>query len=486
MLNQSFRKLIRAQPQSRSLLIFICSVCLLLGRPESGYSFAIAATGAIDLKGNTIATDSFDSGATNYPGYWTNSIRKAGGDVFTDSTTTNIALGNASIAGHVMTGPGGGVMIQANGSVGDLAWVDSATPGIEPGWVADDMNFFFRDVIIPTDKTWWDAGNGPGEGQAGTVNGVSYAHVFLKANSDGNYYALNDSGDIYVDTNTVIKLKVKSSVGTWAPNRILVAGSGANAGKLAVYVDCANCSLGTTDTTQSKLAENLVYLGTPNCTSLLYKGNGDFIGALYFPQADFQLAGGGSGIIDFISSTVTKTIQMNGHYHFHADEALFRMNFPLLLLSASPPQSRTVVVGQNATFDFAGLGAESFNYQWSFGETVLPDATNSSLSLTNIQLTDAGSYQVTISNGGGSITNTVNLLVYASATPDLQAPALSSGGQFQVTVSGVPGFLYRIYGSTNLTDWDPVSINVSPYTFTDTNTASLPQRYYRAVYFPLP
>jgi hypothetical protein len=207
---------------------------------------------------------------------------------------------------------------------------------------------------------------------------------------------------------------------------------------------------------------------------------------VYFPQADFQLAGGGSGIIDFIGSGVTKTVQMNGHYHWHADEALFRVSFPMLLLSASPPQSRTVLAGQNVTFNFSTLGSESFNYQWSFGGTVLPDATNSSLSLTNIQLTDAGSYQVAITNGGGSITNTVNLLVYASATPELQAPALSAGGQFQVTVSGVPGFTYRIEGSTNLNDWVPVSINVSPYTFTDTNIASLPQRYYRAVYVPLP
>jgi hypothetical protein len=70
----------------------------------------------------------------------------------------------------------------------------------------------------------------------------------------------------------------------------------------------------------------MVFLGTPNCTSLKYSGNGDFTGAMYFPEADFQLSGGGSGITDFIGSSVTRTVQMNGHYHFHFDEALKKWN----------------------------------------------------------------------------------------------------------------------------------------------------------------
>ena len=61
----------------------------------------------------------------------------------------------------------------------------------------------------------------------------------------------------------------------------------------------------------------------PNCTSLDYKGNGDFYpGVIYAPEADFHLAGGGSSAMDFIGSSVTKTIQMNGHYNFHYDESL--------------------------------------------------------------------------------------------------------------------------------------------------------------------
>jgi hypothetical protein len=313
----------------------ISRTVLIQAQTKVLFNAAMAAIGSIDLKGNGIATDSFDSGATNWPGYWTNTIRKAGGDVATDLTITNFTIGNANIAGHAMTGPGGGYTIMNNGSVGDLAWVDGGSTGVKPGWFKDDMNVIFDDVIIPNDKTWWNAGSGPGEGQAGTVNGVNYAHVFLNANANGNYYILNDSGDIYVDTNTFVKLKVKSSVGTWSPNNILVAGTGATAGKLFTFVDCASCTLGSGDMTQSKLAANMVFWGTPTCKSLKYSGNGDFTGAMYFPEADFQLSGGGSGILDFVGSSVTRTVQMNGHYHFHYDEALKKVNPDSAYVAAS-------------------------------------------------------------------------------------------------------------------------------------------------------
>jgi hypothetical protein len=298
------------------------------------FNAAMAALGTIDLKGNNIATDSFDSSATNYPGYWTTSIRRANGDVATDGTILNVLnVGNANLAGHVMTGPGGSVNIAANGSVGDLPWVDASTPGIKPGYLSDDMNVNFENVVIPSPPqvVWTGA---PGSGNAtvysytgttitGTNSGRSFAHLIT---GSGNY-TINDSGDIYVASNCVVNLKVIPSVGTFNPNMLYGAGTGTNAAKVTCYVDCANCTLGTDDKPQGGgLAGNMVFLGTPNCTSLSYKGNGDFTGAMYFPQADFQLAGGGSGIVDFIGSSVTKTVQMNGHYHFHFDEALKKWN----------------------------------------------------------------------------------------------------------------------------------------------------------------
>ena len=66
---------------------------------DSLFNVCMASLGSIDLKGNGIATDSFDSADPNYStnGFYTTLRRKAGGDVVTNNTFTNSVLnvGNA-------------------------------------------------------------------------------------------------------------------------------------------------------------------------------------------------------------------------------------------------------------------------------------------------------------------------------------------------------------------------------------------------------
>jgi hypothetical protein len=287
----------------------------------------MAALGAIDMKGNNVATDSFDSNDPLYStnGLYTASKRKAGGDVVTNNTITNSILnvGNANIAGHIQTGPMGSWGVGSQGSVGDLPWVDASTPGVKPGWANNDMNVMFDPVVLPAVS--WVAASGAGTGGGGTApDGKSYAHIFtspLDTLANPGYYQITDSGDIYVGTNVSVKLYV--TVATFKPNNIWVAGvSAAEAGRMLAYMASPSVTLGTTDKTQSGRAWNLMFMGLPSCTDLTYQGNGDFTGAIYAPNADFHLAGGGSGYIDFIGASVTKTVQMNGHYHFHYDESL--------------------------------------------------------------------------------------------------------------------------------------------------------------------
>ena len=464
---------------------YACLGCLglLLAFTQSSHAQALAARGNIDLKGNDIASDRYDSSAPDYPGYWTNSIRKAGGDIVTDSSITNsfLSLGNAHIAGHVKSGPTGFLQFGPSSSVGDLAWVDSATPGIEPGWFANDVNVSFPDVSIPN-VPWMVTGSLGGGGSGTAPNGKTYSHIFLNF-ANGGYYVLNDSGDIYVGTNVTVTVYVKNSVGTFAPTNLYVAGAGTNSGKLVAYIDATNVYL-STDWPQSSLPADLILLGTANCTSLSYRGNGDFMGVIYAPSADFQWAGGGSGVpLDVLGSFVAKSIQLNGHYHFHFDEALYKLSVPLLLF-ASPPQNCAAVIGQNTNLTVYTLGPGPLGYQWQFAGNSIPDPTNGFLSLTNIQATNAGLYQVIITNLSGAVTSQVQLAVYDSPTPTLQAPALSSNNQFQVSVAGVPGFNYALETSTDLTNWIRLTTNTSTYLFSDTNAASLTQCFYRAVYLP--
>jgi hypothetical protein len=64
--------------------------------------------------------------------------------------------------------------------------------------------------------------------------------------------------------------------------------------------------------------------------------------------------------------------------------------------------------------------------------------------------------------------------------------AISSASGFQFTVIGQSGASYVVQSSTNPGSgtWISLKTNVSPFVFTDTNTALVPQRFYRAMSAP--
>jgi hypothetical protein len=72
----------------------------------------------------------------------------------------------------------------------------------------------------------------------------------------------------------------------------------------------------------SSLASNLIIYGTPTCTSVSISGNGALTAAVYAPQADIVLNGGGSSG-EVYGSLAGKTVSFNGNGTvLHYDEAL--------------------------------------------------------------------------------------------------------------------------------------------------------------------
>jgi len=66
------------------------------------------------------------------------------------------------------------------------------------------------------------------------------------------------------------------------------------------------------------------------------------------------------------------------------------------------PQSQTVLAGQNVTFSVEATGTAPLFYQWRRNGLGLPGATGPSLTIFNVQSTNAGSYSVIVSNLAGS------------------------------------------------------------------------------------
>jgi hypothetical protein len=71
-------------------------------------------------------------------------------------------------------------------------------------------------------------------------------------------------------------------------------------------------------------ANKFSYYGLPGNTSLAVSGNASFTGTIYAPNADFSLNGSGNTEYDFVGASVTKSVAMHGHFHFHYDEKLGR------------------------------------------------------------------------------------------------------------------------------------------------------------------
>ena len=121
------------------------------------------------------------------------------------------------------------------------------------------------------------------------------------------------------------------------------------------------------------------------------------------------------------------------------------------------PQDQTVFAGQTATFSVIASGTGPLSYQWYYNDdTLLTNATNPSLTITNAQLTDIGGYSVIVSNAFGSMSSdTAALMVSVPTMPSIvtQPQSLTvlpgQSAVFTVTAGGSAPFSYQWYYNTN-------------------------------------
>jgi hypothetical protein len=149
------------------------------------------------------------------------------------------------------------------------------------------------------------------------------------------------------------------------------------------------------------------------------------------------------------------------------------------------PQNQTVAPSNSVSFAVAASGSANLFYQWYFNtNTILPGATNSTLTLNNVLATNAGTYSVVVTNSAGSVTSSVALLTVLSGThPQPQVSSLVfSNGVFSLTISGDSGVDYIVQASTNMVSWDGIFTNhlpTPPFNWSDPAASNFIQRFYR-------
>ncbi len=93
------------------------------------------------------------------------------------------------------------------------------------------------------------------------------------------------------------------------------------------------------------------------------------------------------------------------------------------------PDNVTVSQGQPATFSVSATGTAPLSYQWRKNNVNIGGATSATLTITSAQSSDAGNYQVVVSNAAGSVTSDIaTLTVTAFNAPPTATITLPATG----------------------------------------------------------
>jgi hypothetical protein len=115
------------------------------------------------------------------------------------------------------------------------------------------------------------------------------------------------------------------------------------------------------------------------------------------------------------------------------------------------PAGRTVLEGEAASFIVVAAGSPPLSYQWLFNDSEIAGATGPSVSLSQVQMSQAGAYSVRVTNFAGSVVSDAAALV---VQPNTNPPSITRqpvnrtvppGGvaTFSVTASGAQPLTFQ-------------------------------------------
>jgi uncharacterized repeat protein (TIGR01451 family) len=149
------------------------------------------------------------------------------------------------------------------------------------------------------------------------------------------------------------------------------------------------------------------------------------------------------------------------------------------------PSNQVVAVGADAVFSASATGTAPLAFQWQFAGTNLEGASLSTLALTNVQLSQAGSYVVIVTNLGGSVAS-VPATLRVLLPPTLSLSRLDvTPTNVSLSLPSVAGQNYLLEYKNSLSDpqWAPLPPPQTgtgvPLILQDTNGLTLPRRFYR-------
>ena len=85
----------------------------------------------------------------------------------------------------------------------------------------------------------------------------------------------------------------------------------------------------------------------------------------------------------------------------------------------SAPENQNAFVGSGVSFEVSAAGAPPLVYQWFFNGSALSGAGSTDLQLTNLQLSQSGTYTVVVTNSYAAVTSPPAILTVIASPPTI-------------------------------------------------------------------
>ncbi len=160
---------------------------------------------------------------------------------------------------------------------------------------------------------------------------------------------------------------------------------------------------------------------------------------------------------------------------------------------ALQPASLTRNAGSTATFEISATGSAPLHYQWQRFQTNLLNspyvsgANSNTLAWVNVQLQDAGSFAILVTNAFGSVTSSLVTLAVVVPLPVFLGLPTVTDGVFTATFTNTAAASFSVLTTTNLSlplqEWtvlgSPAEYSPGNFRITDTQSTNSPQKFYR-------
>jgi hypothetical protein len=334
--------------------------------------------------------------------------------------------------------------------------------------------------------SWWP-GNGNTDDLVGGNNGTLQGGTYV-AGEVGQAFCFNGNGErVSVGNPTNLQLQ-NFTIEGWIQRANTNQASLSSGGGLIFGYGSGGYALGLADNGQlfiSKVAVSGVFAGSVTDTNwhhvavttsggnlVFYVDGLAYPAGTYAPGYTFGTSAAVGARGDNFSSSFFGNIDEISVYNrplMAAEiQAIYNAGSAGKCVSSPPaitaePAGQTVTPDSTVTISVAAAGTPPLSYQWQFNGSNLSGATNSTLSLTNVQQTNSGVYSVAVTNFLGSVTSS-NAALSVQASPFfISQPVSQSAGMgttvtFSAIVDGVPPFSFQwelngtnINGATNST-----------------------------------